>query len=72
MAGLLPFSLGVSLIRMVQLRGMDSLGLYQGLNIVWQFKILWLQVEVDSLYMTQMITKCLDLVNKFSPLIRSI
>lgn len=54
---------------MVQLRGMDSLDLYQGLNIVWQSKILWLQVEVDSLYMTQMITKRLDLVNKFSPLI---
>ena len=47
-------------------------GLYQGLNVAWQTGIRWLQVEVDSLCILQLVTTPRITTNEFSPLLKSI
>ncbi|KAH9782186.1 ADP-ribosyl cyclase/cyclic ADP-ribose hydrolase [Citrus sinensis] len=47
-------------------------GLYQGLIISWQNGIRWLQVDVDSICILQLVTTPMITTNELSPLIKSI
>ena len=47
-------------------------GLYQGLQLAWNFGIRRLKVETDSLCITQLLAKPLVMPNEYAPLIQAI
>lgn len=47
-------------------------GLYQGLKLAWEHGIKCLVVEIDSLCITQLVNKPVDIINEYTSLIQSI